>query len=204
MAHLANERDEAFCHQYVRTWKNRLASAAVGLSMVQGRELLKRPDIKQRITEINTTMLKLVDVTAERVMLELARVAFSDIRKIVDPATGQLLAIQDLDIDTAAGISGIDVETRYEKRLEDGEIVPVTVNVAKVRRYDKVPALAILARHFKIIGDDDAGGVNALANALADRLKLARQRMQALPNDSQEISDARIIQEHVQPVSGER
>ena len=144
-------------------------------------------------------MLTLADVTAQRVMLELARVAFSDIRKIVDPVTGNLVPIQDLDIDTAAGISGIDVETRYEK---DGESV-TRVAVAKVRRYDKTPALAILARHFKIIGDDDASGVNALANALADRLKLARERTRALPGANQEISDARIIQDHVQSGAGE-
>ena len=131
-------------------------------------------------------MLTLADVTAQRVMLELARVAFSDIRKIVDPVTGNLVPIQDL-------------ETRYEK---DGESV-TRVAVAKVRRYDKTPALAILARHFKIIGDDDASGVNALANALADRLKLARERTRALPGANQEISDARIIQDHVQSGAGE-
>ena len=46
----------------------------------------------------------------------------------------------------------------------------------KVKRGDKLGALTLLAKHFKLVSDND--GVNALAGALADRLNAAKQRVQ--------------------------
>ena len=56
----------------------------------------------------------------------------------------------------------------------------VAVQTAKIKRYDKNPALSILARHFKIV-DNEGDGLNALANVLAERLQDARRRVAALP-----------------------
>lgn len=107
-------------------------------------------------------------------------------RGIVDES-GRLKPIRELDDDTAATIAGVEVETRYERDgteidLATGEEKPrfVAVQTAKVKRYDKNPALSILARHFKIV-DSEGDGLNALANVLADRLQEARRRTAALP-----------------------
>jgi phage terminase small subunit len=180
------ERREAFCHHYLRTWNSEKAAQAVGLKKDYGRILLSQSDIQARIRELNETMLKASDITAQRVMLELARVAFGDVRGIVDES-GRLKPIRELDDDTAATIAGVEVETRYERDgtetdLATGEEKPrfVAVQTAKVKRYDKNPALSILARHFKIV-DNEGDGLNALANVLADRLQEARRRTAALP-----------------------
>lgn len=184
--HGLTERQEAFCHHYVRTWHAEKAAQAVGLSLGAGRVILMLPKIRARIRELNETMLKASDITAQRVMLELARVAFGDVRGIVDES-GRLKPIRELDDDTAATIAGVEVETRYERDgtetdLATGEEKPrfVAVQTAKVKRYDKNPALSILARHFKIV-DSEGDGLNALANVLADRLQEARRRTAALP-----------------------
>ncbi len=107
----------------------------------------------------------------------------------------------DLDDDTAAAISGIEVESRIESEMvEDlatGEMVKrmSPVITTKIKKSDKVAALNILAKHFKLVGDE-GDGVNALASALADRLQSARRRVV----NSQEIEDARIIDNDPAPV----
>jgi hypothetical protein len=130
-------------------------------------------------------LLKASDITAKRVMLELGRVAFSDVRKLYRP-DGSMTPIHELDDDTAAAIAGLEFEERMEKETREevdlvtGEVTQVKdwkpVRTVKVKRFGKDAALTTLAKHFKIIGDE-ADGVNALANALAGRLQGARSRV---------------------------
>ncbi len=190
------ERQEAFCRRYVVSWNARKAAAAVGLKPTTAPTLLADERVQARIRELNEAMLKASDITAQRVMLELARVAFGDVRGIVDES-GRLKPIRELDDDTAATIAGVEVETRYERDgteidLVTGEEKPrfVAVQTAKVKRYDKNPALSILARHFKIV-DNEGDGLNALANVLADRLQEARRRTAALPSPETPDHEAR-------------
>jgi phage terminase small subunit len=182
------EQHETFCRAYVRTWNAVRAAAAVGITPTAGRLLLQRKAIQDRIRELNDKLLKASDITAQRVMMEIARVAFSDIRGIVDES-GRLKPLAELDTDTAAAIAGIEIETRMERDgveidLATGEAKPrfVSVQTAKVKRYDKNPALGLLVRHFKLVGDE-GDGLNAIANALAARLQSARKRIEAQPVD---------------------
>lgn len=77
--------------------------------------------------------------------------------------------------------------------------------VSKIRRADKMAALTLLAKHFKLVGDEDEG-VNKLAGALADRLNAARQRVPGdLPPIDEAIDDARIIEPaQATPIPGPR
>jgi hypothetical protein len=52
----------------------------------------------------------------------------------------------------------------------------VEIRTAKVKFMSKDASLTTLAKRFKLIGDE-GDGVNALATALADRLKTARSRV---------------------------
>ena len=203
MPQLADEKHEAFARSYIALKFNvQAASRAVGIKPAVGSGWLFRKDVAARVRELNDKQLKAHDITAARVMMELARVSFADIRGIVGP-DGRLKAIEEMDDDTAASVAGIEVETRFERAgteidLATGEKVPkfVSVQVTKVKRYDKVPALNILAKHFKLVGDE-GDGVNALANALADRLKGARARRLSQPTEGAE--DARIIEREHSP-----
>lgn len=154
-----------------------------------GTQLVTRPEIRARVAELTDGLLKASDITAARVMQELGRVAFADVRKVFRD-DGTLIPIHELDDDAAASIAGIEHEThvkigpkvtRKEIDLATGEETEVTeseithVRTAKIKRFDKNNALTVLAKHYKIIGDE-GDGVNALASALADRLKTARKR----------------------------
>lgn len=185
MPRLANESYEQFARAYVQSGANGSAALrAVGYADAPSNRarLLQMPQIAARIAELSENMLSAADISAQRVMLELGRIAFSDIRRCFN-AAGELIPIHDMDVDAAAAITGIEHEThvklgRKVLNLATGEMEPEIIHVrtAKIKRANKDAALQTLAKHFKLIGDE-GDGVNALANALADRLKTARRRV---------------------------
>jgi phage terminase small subunit len=190
MPRLSNEQHETFARMYVngvagrRKYHGGHAAVAAGYEPTHCSKLMARPEVLARIQELNDAMLTNADITAQRVMLELGRVAFADVRKVY-AADGSLLPVCELDDDTAAVVSAFKHEqtsTRSKEKvmnLDTGEMEEVEtvqrVRTTEVKRYDKTPALGILAKHFKLVGDE-GDGVNALASALADRLQTARKR----------------------------
>jgi hypothetical protein len=80
--------------------------------------------VKQYREELLRKQLELADITAERIALEIGRVAFSDPGQMFD-ANGGLLPIQDMPEDIRRCISGFDVEKRTEtvwnEKANDGE-----------------------------------------------------------------------------------
>lgn len=186
MPRLSNDLHERFAQAYARRLRREDAAAAIGILYHNTAYLLAKPEVSARIRELSEAMMKVADITAERVMLELGRIAFRDTRKAFDEK-GRLLPMQELDDDIAAALGGVEHETRIERGatrkemdLATGEMVDVTprveVRVAKVKFMSKDASLTTLAKRFKLIGDE-GDGVNALATALADRLKTARSRV---------------------------
>lgn len=187
MPRLSNERHELFCLKFLKHRNATRAGREVGGQERTGEFLIARPDIQKRIRELTERMLTNADITAQRVMLELARVAFADVREAFDEQ-GALLPVHEMGNDAAAVIVGIEHETRFERTTEidlaTGEPVKrrIEVRTAKIKRANKDAALGLLAKHFKIVGDE-GDGVNALASALADRLKTARKRSDTPPEE---------------------
>lgn len=185
MARLSTEQHERFVRRYCQHYNAAKAAREAGFVEGYAPELMQREDIKARLVELTEGMLKPGDITAQRVMLELGRVAFADVRQVFRE-DGSLIPIHELDDDAAAAIAGIEHETHSKSRkgkqvlnlatgeMED-EVIVTTVRTAKIKRFNKDAALGTLAKHFKLIGDE-GDGVNALASALADRLKTARKR----------------------------
>lgn len=138
--------------------------------------------VVQRAKEIIRTKFAEGGISSQRTMIELARVAFASAKDIFDKE-GNLIPVHELSDDAAATIAGIDVEARWEGEGNDAKLV----TVKKIRRADKMVALGILAKHFKIVGDE-GDGVNALASALADRLKNARRRSYESPQDVEDAT----------------
>jgi len=165
---------EEFAQRYCVHGNAAKAAEEMGVSRTRGGQLLRHPSVIKRIQQINAEQFAHVGVTAETVKAELARVAFASARDLFD-ADGNLIPPQDWDDEVAATVAGIDVEHRTEAGPVHGG-PPSQYQVIKVRRVDKMAALALLARHFKVVGAED-DGVNALANALADRLNAAKRRV---------------------------
>jgi len=103
------------------------------------------------------------EVTQDRVLLELARIAFADPRKLFGD-DGKLRTISELDDDTAAAVASMEV-------LAGGDGAATTV---KVRLVDKGAALTNAMRHLGMFAKDVLN-VN-VTDALAERLARARGR----------------------------
>jgi len=166
MPALQHPPHEVFAQHYAcNGYNSHRAAAAAGLHP----SAKNHPLVKARIAELMSQQFAALQIDALRVKEEIAKVAFGDIRGIFDES-GNLRHITDMDDDTAATISAVDVELKSQ----GPDSPPITV--VKIRRHDKMAALKILAQHFKIIGEDN-DGVNQLANALADRLNAAKKRI---------------------------
>jgi len=185
MPFLENPQHEIFAQHYALNGHQREAAKVAGFvsaNRYSAWAIAHRKDVQERVQELIEQRFSKVSITAERTMKELARIAYADIRDLYDD-NGDLLPVHMLPDDVAATVARIEVEVsakEVDSTDEDGEPTRTRTMVVtkKIRQSDKMAALALLARHFKIVGDE-GDGMNALANALADRLKSARRREHA-------------------------
>lgn len=115
----------------------------------QGQRLLTDVDVKALITEGMTKRSQSTQITAERVLQELARVAFFDPRRLLN-ADGSPKPVNELDDDTAAVLSGMDISEEFEGSGEDRRFIGYT---KKVKVSDKVAALGLAMRHLGMLND---------------------------------------------------
>jgi len=142
-----SEEDEKFVRVYLETNSaKRAALAAYGehdtvRSAIIGQRKLKEPAIRNLLRLVGRPVLEATHITAERVMLQLARHAFRDPRRAFDEH-GKQLPPHMLDDDTAASILSYETETKIVGKGDEAHEVEVT----KVRFVDPTTALTNLAR----------------------------------------------------------
>lgn len=110
----------------------------------QGSRLLTIADVAAAVAEGQERILKQADITAERTILELGRLAFSDRRGVwVD---GKLKPLKDWTTDEAACLEGFEVIVK-NAAAGDGHMDLVH----KVKLTGKLGALEVLAKHFGLL-----------------------------------------------------
>ena len=85
---------------------------------------------------------------AQRVLLELQKVGFTDVRKLCND-DGSLKKVSELDDTTAAAIGGIEIEESKEDK--DGN--EVSGRVRKIKMVDKLKGLEMLGKNLKMFTD---------------------------------------------------
>ena len=111
----------------------------------QGQRLLTHIDVSEAIAAKTVKRLEQLDVTAERVLREYARIGFMDIRKIFND-DGAMKPIGELGDDEAAVIAGVEVG----EIVEDGVAIG---RLKKIKLSDKLGALNSLAKHLGLLTD---------------------------------------------------
>lgn len=138
-----------FCDEYLVDNNGKRAAIAAGYSKktaeVCASKMLRIPKLAAYIAQKTAKKCEKLEITAERVMQEIAKLAFYDVRKLVDD-NGKLLPFSKIDDNTAAAIGGIDIVTRGNSEISVGEIT-------KVKLSDKTKSLELLARHLKLLTD---------------------------------------------------
>lgn len=124
-----------------------------------GSENLTKPDIRARIDTAMAERSKRTGVNADRVILELAKVAFVNAIEVIDPETATIRE-EALPEDTAA-IQSVKVKTFGEDGLE-----------REIKMADKLRALELLGKHMGMFRDKvEISGLDAEKSKLDDLLK---------------------------------
>jgi phage terminase small subunit len=105
--------------------------------------LLGNVGVKAAIQAKRQVISEKTEVTIERVIKELSRIAFCDIRKLYRP-DGTFKPITELDDDSAATLAGVEVFEEFAGRGDSRELIG---HVRKVKRWDKLSALVKLGEH---------------------------------------------------------
>lgn len=111
----------------------------------QGSRLLTNADIAAAVAAGKGQQLETADLSAARVLEELRRLAFLDMRTFYD-AAGNLKPISELTAEQGAALASFEV---IKKNAQAGDGVIDTVHKFKV--WDKTRALEMLAKHYALL-----------------------------------------------------
>lgn len=111
----------------------------------QGSRLLAKASVKAAVADGQAKQLGKADLTAVRVLEEMRRLAFSDLRQAFDEH-GNLKPIQELSDETAAAVASVEV---IIKNAAAGDKHTDTIHKLKV--WDKPRVLEMLGKHFSLL-----------------------------------------------------
>lgn len=156
-------RESLFCRFYLSNGGNgKDASERAGYKRdgrTQACELLKKPHIAKVIDRERKKILSELDAKAERVIKELARIAFLDVRSLFDK-NGMLKPIPQLSADAAACIGSFD----FRRTLKKGA-------VSKIRLWSKLGAIQLLGEWlamWKGKGDTEEDRLDEVVKAIRE------------------------------------
>lgn len=116
----------------------------------QGFQLLQNTSVAAAVAERQAAISEKLEITQERIVQELAKIGFSDIRQLFTEGGG-LRRIETLDDRAAACLSSVEVITRRVPGCDRDD--PEYENVAKIKLWDKRAALVDLGKHLGMFTD---------------------------------------------------
>lgn len=160
-----NPKQTRFVAEYLIDLNATQAAIRAGYSVKTaetiGYENLRKPEISEAIAKGKTKQLATAELSASRVLEELRRLAFIDMREFFD-ANGNMKPVTQLTDVQGSALAGLEV---IIKNAEAGD--GVTDRVHKFKVWDKTRAIEMLAKHYKLLTDvirieDEAGLVEKL------------------------------------------
>ena len=142
-----NERQKRFADEYLVDLNQTQAAIRAGYSertaFEIGRGLFNKVDVRHYIQERLDKRGKRLEITADRVLQEIAKVAFSDMSEFAEWRESQATLIDSnlLDKVQTACIQEVSGQTNA-----NGSTV-------KIKLYDKLKALEVLGKHLKLFNE---------------------------------------------------
>lgn len=145
------DRQDRFVQEYLVDLNATQAAIRAGYSAKTaaqiGERMLRKVEVQALLTERMKARSERTEITADRVLREIARLAFFDIRKLVGD-DGRPKDLKDLDDDTAAAIAGLEVARVGNAVIGEGEVLKFKIS-------DKNAALEKLAKHLGLFEKDN-------------------------------------------------
>ena len=128
-----------------------------------GNENMKKPEIKARVDKAMAERSRRTGVNADRVVMELAKIAFVNAGDVIDAETATVKP--DAARDDTAAIQSVKVKTFGEDGLE-----------REVKMADKLKALELLGKHLGMFKDkvELSGSLETEKNKLDDLIQQMR------------------------------
>ena len=146
------------------------AGYSVKTAMAIGAENLKKPQIHAAVQAEMDKRSARTEVTADSVLKEICKIAFSDIRNVFDE-NGRLLPVHMMSPDVSASISSIKIST---KSIPGSDPVDVE-HIAELKFWDKNSSLEKLGKHLKLFND-----VGSRENPLTVNTELTDEQLTAI------------------------
>jgi phage terminase small subunit len=145
-----NDKQRRFCEEYLIDLNATQAAIRAGYSKKTaysiGDENLRKPEIKDFIQKAQKELSERTKITAERVINELAKIGFSDIKNYFDGDETQK-DITTLDNNLTAAVSSIKVTESSGKDWSK--------TTKEFKLHDKVKALEDLGKHLGVFEKDN-------------------------------------------------
>ena len=154
------DRQERFCQEYLIDLNATQAAIRAGYSVESagsiGSELLKKPEIRARIDRAMAERSKRTGINADRVLLELGKIAFVNAIDVINMNDATIK--DDADRDDTAAIASVKVKVIPG---ETGDGVEREIRLA-----DKLKALELCGKHLGMFKDspDSAAPVTVVIN----------------------------------------
>lgn len=147
------EQHIRFADKYFETLNGAESARYAGFAEESARQeasrLLAREDVQDYLQKLRESLSEKTGITQERVLQEIAKIAFSDIRNYYQD-DNNLKPICDLDDNEAAALASVK---SYEENMPGTSIV-VGMN-REIKLYDKLAGLEKLARHLGMYEKDN-------------------------------------------------
>ena len=138
------KKQKRFCEEYLIDLNATQAAIRAGYSPdtagAIGAENLTKPEIQRAVAKAMAERSRRTGVNAERVVLELAKVAFVNVGNVIDATDATLKT--DADPEDLAAIQSIKVKDMGDMGIE-----------REIRMADKLKALELLGRHLGMFND---------------------------------------------------
>lgn len=178
-----SQQQAAFCREYITDFNASRAARRAGYSpngvTVTASQLLARPNIKVAVQQLLQERAERTQITADRVIYELSRMAFANMAEYIQtqPDGTAYIDLSTLTSEQAAAIQEVTTEHYVEGVGEDARVV----KRVKLKLHPKTPALKLLGQHLGILIDKvhHSGEVNVNVGLDFGRLDV-RMRQAAL------------------------
>lgn len=143
------DREKLFVERYiydpngVQAYRYVFPDATYNTAAVTASEWLKKPKIAREVRAARNAAAKRLRISADKVLRELARIAFSDVGDLVDDS-GNLTPLYRLPIDTRRAVSGVKVRRQVRRREGEDD---VTDSEIEYKLWSKTDALQKLCTH---------------------------------------------------------